>query len=165
VQAKTYAKSDGSHKMNFTSLEDISWLMEIDELPYSDELFPSSSVAALIFCTFLWLNILILIFTMLNIDKVYTWLEEQRKSWKNMYKASAGVLTFINLVMFGGDLTCVIVIMTDVSRDRSRGYNSSFFMTYLTIKLVLVVFISDLLVSCFSTSNTHKKGCTRFCMH
>ena len=72
--------------MNFKCLEDISSLKEIVEPdipdndwndPYIDgSRFPSSSVAALIFCTFLWLNTLLLIITVLNVDKVYSWLEE-----------------------------------------------------------------------------------------
>lgn len=133
--------------MNFTSIEDISWLMEIDDVDYddSDGLFPSSSVAALIFCTFLWLNILILILTVLNIyiDKVYTWPEEQHKStsWKDMYKASAGVLTFINVAALCGDLTIAIIPWDEMDK------------IYFFIKLVLVVMIItlDLLVSCHST--------------
>jgi hypothetical protein len=163
VQAKAYAKSDGYQThliMNFTSLEDISWLMESDEVlhytyydNYGNIMFPSSLVAGLIFCTFLWLNILILILTMLNIDKVYTWLEEH-ENWKDLYKASAGVLTFINLAAFGGDLTCVILLIMIMPYD----YRISFF-TYLSIKLVIVIMIIilDLLVSCRSTLKYNKK--------
>ena len=40
-------------------------------------------------------------------DKVYSWLEEQRESLKDLYKASASVLTFNNLVAFGGDLITI----------------------------------------------------------
>ena len=109
MQAKTYAKSNGNQIINFTtlSLEDISWLMEIDNSDdYMYGLFSPSVVAALIFCIFFWLNTLILVFTVLNTDKLYTWIEEQRKSWKdNIYKASAGVLVCINLATFGIDLT------------------------------------------------------------
>ena len=164
MQAKTYAKSDGKQiLMNFTSLEDISWLMEIDDsdLQYEAILifFPSSSVAALIFCTFFWLNLLILIFTMLNIDKVYTWIEEQRKSciWKDTYKASVGVFTFINVVFFGCDLYIVIVnihVMLDVFHNYKKSYT-----IYLIIKVVLVVIIItlDMLVSCRSTLKHNKK--------
>ena len=76
--------------MNFTCLEDISWLKEMVEpdnpyyywynpnSPYN-MYFPSDSIAALIFCTFFWLNILLLIFTVLNMDKVYSWLKEQHE--------------------------------------------------------------------------------------
>ena len=147
MQAKAYAKSDGNQILNFTSLEDISWLMQIDGsgMQYyddSDVLFSSSDVANLIFCTFLWLNILILIFTMLNVNKVYTWLEEQSKSWKDMYKASAGVLTLINLGAFIGDITSSLIFLS---------YHDNI---YLIIKLVFVVMIIilELLVSCCSTS-------------
>ena len=142
MQAKTYAKSDGNHVlMNSTGLEDISWLMEIDK----DYSFSSSSAAVLIFCVFLMLNILILIFTVLNIDKLYTWIKEQRESWKDLYKASAGVLTFINLAAFGGDLYCVIMIA------RAAIYDT--FSAFLAVKLLLVVIIIilELVFSCLST--------------
>ena len=108
MQAKAYAKSDGSQITNFTILEDISWLMEIDksDLQYYDDYasFPSSSVAALIFCTFLWLNILILIFFSLSIDKLCTRIEEQHKSWKDMYNlrqvlVCLHLLTWLHLVV------------------------------------------------------------------
>ena len=150
VQAKGYAKSsDGNQIMNFTSLEDISWLMEANNHANDDyDAFPLSSVAVLIFCTFLWLNTLVLIFTMLNIDKVYTWLEEQCKSWKDMYKASAGVLTFINLAAFGSDLSFFVIYFS----------NRKFF-TYSIIKLpfVVMIIVLDLLVSCRSTLKHNKK--------
>ena len=152
MQAKAYAKSDGNQILNFTSLEDISWLMQTDGsgMQYyddSDVLFSSSDVANLIFCTFLWLNILILIFTMLNVNKVYTWLDEQSKSWKDMYKASAGVLTLINLGAFIGDITSSLIFLS---------YHDNI---YLIIKLVFVVMIIilDLLVSCCSTLKHNKK--------
>jgi hypothetical protein len=153
AQAKAYAKGDGNQ---ITSLEDISWLMEVDdpELQYYSgyEAFPSSCVAGLIFCTFFLLNILILIFTVLNIDKVYTWLEEH-ESWKDMYKASAGVLTFINLIEFGGDLIGSLAALSYMIDNRS------YFFTYYSIKLVLVVIIIvlELLVSCLSTLKHNKK--------
>ena len=129
--------------MNSTGLEDISWLMEIDK----DYPFSSLSAAVLIFCVYLMLNILILIFTMLNIDKLYTWIKEQRESWKDLYKASAGVLTFINLAAFGGDLYCVIMI------ERAAIYDKVSFSSFLAVKLLLVVIIIilELVISCIST--------------
>ncbi|MCG8625206.1 MAG: hypothetical protein MJE68_24810, partial [Proteobacteria bacterium] len=165
MQAKIYAKNNGN-QTNFTSLEDISWLIEIDDfVQYYDESyyhnynnvmidgsyqFSSLLVAALIFSTFFWLNILILIFTMLNIDKVYTWLEEQCKSRKDIYKASAGVLTFFNLAAFSGDLTCLILLVNSLG---------GLFVIYITIKLILVTIIItlELLVSCHSTLKHNKK--------
>ena len=144
--------------MNFTCLEDISWLKEMVEPdnPYYywynpnslyNMYFPSDSIAALIFCTFFWLNILLLIFTVLNMDKVYSWLKEQHKSLKDMYKASASVLAFINLAALGGDLT---VMLPSYPFDKG---------TYLTIKLLLVILIIiiDLLVTCLSTLKHSQK--------
>ena len=156
MQAKTYAKSDGNQIINFTtlSLEDISWLMEIDNSDdYMYGLFSPSVVAALIFCTFFWLNTLILIFTVLNTDKVYAWIEEQHKSWKNIYKASAGVLTFINLAIFATDLINYVIAIDVEIYDRSS------LCIYITIKLLLVVMVAilNLLVSFRSTLKHNKK--------
>lgn len=86
---KGHAKSDGN--TNFTSLDDISWLIEVTKPDrpdiycdgnYLDDRFPSSSVVALIFCTSVWLNILILIYTVLNIRKIYSWIEESHNTIK-----------------------------------------------------------------------------------
>ena len=69
-----------------------------------------------------------------------------------MYKASAGVLTFINLAAFSGDLISGWIFLQEQLDKRNS------FFTYLIIKLVLVVMIIifDLLVSCFSTLKHNK---------
>ena len=135
--------------MNSTCLEDISWLKEMVEPdnPNYDMNFHPDSVAALIFCTYFWLNILLLLFTVLNMDKVCCWLKEQRESLKDMYKASASVLAFINVAALGGDLT---IMLSSYPFDKG---------TYLTIKLLLVVLIIiiDLLVTCLSTLKHSQK--------
>ena len=146
--------------INFTNLEDTSWLMETvnQDSPnsyyygdYASTIFSSSSVAALIFCTFVWLNILILILTVLNLEKVHVWIsvEESRSNLKDLYKASAGVLTFINLVAVGSDLSKG---MFTLYMALSRYY-------YLIIKFLLVglIMITDLIISCLSTRKHNKR--------
>lgn len=160
--------------MNFTNLEDISWLTEIvkQDSPNSyyydvhiiydrnSVTFPSSSVAALIFFTSVWLNILILILTVLNLEKVYVWIsvEESHSNLKDLYKASAGVLTFINLAAVGGDLSAVAMFYLSFKLyyDNDATYVYS---VYLTLKLFLValIMITDLVVSCLSTCKHNKR--------
>ena len=70
-----------------------------------------------------------------------------------MYKASASVLAFINLAALGGDLTTIMFSYYGYHFDKSD------FITYLTIKLLLVVLIIivDLLVTCLSTLKRSRK--------
>ena len=150
-QAKAYAKSDGNQIHLSTSLEDISWLKEITEdnpssFYDSDYVFSSSSIAVLIFCTFLWLNTLILIFTAQYVGRVYTWLKEQPKSLQDLYKASAIVLTFINLATLVGDLN-IFIVFKDLGN-------------YFTIKVLftVLIIIVDISVSCINTlKHNHKR--------
>ena len=121
--------------------------------------FSSSSVAALIFCTFVWLNILILILTVLYTEEIYVGInvEESRSNLKDLYKASAGVLTFINLAAVGGDLSAVAMFYSKLIYlydDSTYIYSA-----YLTLKLFLVVLImiTDLVVSCLCTCKHNKR--------
>ena len=150
--------------MNFTCLEDISWLKEIVEpdnhdyywydQQYMEDFFSSPSVETMIFCIFLWLNTLLLIITVPNMDKVCSWLEEQHESLKDMYKASAGVLAFFNLAALSVDLTIMTLFYQYLIY-----HAKSDFITYLTMKLLLVILIIivDLLVTCRSTLKHNQK--------
>ena len=167
LQAKGYVKGD-RNQVNFKSLEDISWLKEIiDDVNsptqyYAFDYLSSSIVAALILCTFLWINVLILILTVLNIEKIYNWIEESRTSLKDLYKASASVLTFINLATFGGDLTAIFSDSQFSAESDDSTYEKVInddFITYLTIKLLLVflIIVVDLLVTCRNTLKRNQK--------
>ena len=111
---------------------------------YSTSFSNSQSTAMLIFITYLILNILILIFTVLYLGKVFVWIEQpQHKHLKDLYKASAIVLTFINMAAFVSD----IFLYTSLKIN----YDFYILTSYLIIKsfLVAIICISDLVVSCF----------------
>jgi hypothetical protein len=105
----------------------------------------SPFTANLIFSTYLFLNILILVFTILFFGKVFYWIEQpQHTKLKELLKASAIVLTFINLGTFIID----VIIHTSYDYD-----------IYLKLKtvLVLLIFIFDVILSCFNTCK-HRPG-------
>ena len=152
LQAKGYAKSDGD--LTQTNLEDISQLTNTFECTYgsirvNDPIIPptffdESHFSALIFCTYLILNMLILIFIVLYLGKVFAWLKQSQhtKYLKDLYKASVIVLTIINLT------TSISDIILQISY-----YHNISVTSYLIIKVVFVALIcvSDLIVSCFCT--------------
>ena len=154
MQASAYVRNEGIPVQE--KLEDISWIKDVTNSdliqPQYSVRFRPSTVAGLIFCAYIFLNILILIFTVLNLGKVYEWIKQpQHNHLKDLYKASAIVLTFVN---FAASVTDVIYISTLLYDN----YNS--FLIYFLLKLILVllIFIIDISVSCFN-SITCKYGC------
>ena len=113
---------------------------------YSDNpLFSAQSTAMLIFCTYLLLNILILICTVLYLGKIFSWIERpQHKYLKVLYKASATVLAFINLATFGNDIPLYINLQQEYEYTLSSNFIINFF-------LVTLIFILSIVVSCFHT--------------
>ena len=137
-------------------LDDISWMKEkcgfydnnyvSASILYNNSLSDSRSTAVLIFIIYLILNILILMFTVLYLGKVFTWIEQaQHKHLKDLYKASAIVLTFINVATFVSDIFLYSTLQIN--------YDFYILTSYLVIKslLVVVICLSDLVVSCFYT--------------
>ena len=181
MQAKVYVESGEN---NPEKLEDISWIKDVSDsecfstvtmMPSSTDhnLFPSLVTAKLIFCTSIFFNILILIFTVLYLDKVFTWIEQpQHKHLKDLYKASAIVFIFINLSTFLSDVLWHIddsITLLDIyshyvvhTDQDSISLTSFHYGTYLIMKVLFVflVFTVDITVSCFSTCK-HSHAYTR----
>ena len=130
-------------------LEDISWIKDITNFPTDSMLqysygFTPFDIAGLIFCIYVFLNLLILILTVLYIGKMFSWIKLSRNQYlRDLYKASAIVLTLINLAALMSDISLLLTfpIIT---------YNPYY---YLLSKLILVflIFILDITVSCFNT--------------
>ena len=139
IQAKAYSKNQCP--LNQT-LEDISWLKRMSSC---SDVSPDP-IAETIFCMYVFVNILILIFTVQYSGKVYTWIEIEY--FKDLYKASAIVLTFINLSTFIFNTAYLIVSAANDSFD-------SKVLKYFIIKylLVILIFILDIIVT---YHNTHK---------
>ena len=136
TQAKAYSKNQGP--LNQT-LEDISWLKHVSSCSDISQVQDPKSIADPIFCIYVLVNILILLFTVRYSGKVYTWTEIEY--FKNLFKASAIVLAFINLGTF--ILNTVLAIVYYNINNR----------THLIIKyiLVILIFILDIIVSYHNT--------------
>ena len=162
MQAKAYIESSKLKK-----LEDITWIKDVYECSsshrYLDRNFISSSVTAkLIFCTYLFLNTLILLFTVLFFGKIFSWIEQpQHKKLKELLKASAIVLTIVNLGTFLNDTIAHTFYSQSVTQD-SIPLTAIDYGIYLILKIVLVflIFIFDITVSCFNTCTKYYYGCS-----
>ena len=135
LQAKGYAKTNGN--LMQTNLEDIS-SMKVGCAAKALNIFDSPTTANLILSTFFLLNILILTFTMLYLQKVFIWLQKQGRYSRNLYKAIAIVLTSVNSANITGDvLMYTIFPLPDPS--------------ILKILLMILTFILDISICCFTT--------------
>ena len=157
MQAKTYIESS-----KLTWIEE-SDFYECSLFSHPDRNFISSSFTAkLIFCTYLFLNTLILLFTVLFFDKVFSWIEQpQHKKLKELLKASAIVLTIVNLGTFLNDTIAHTFYSLSHTQD-SIPLTAIDCGIYLILKIVLVflIFIFDITVSCFNTCTKHYYGCS-----
>ena len=116
--------------------------------------FMPSDIVVLIFCTCVFLNILALIFTVLYVGKIFSWIKQAQQKLKDLYIASAIILTFINLATFLIDA----LVYTHISIYSEY----SAYFPYLITKLCLVVLIVtlEMAVSCFSTCKDGH-GCSK----
>jgi hypothetical protein len=158
MQAKAYIENPKLNK-----LEDISWIKNVSKCSgttsnsssYLHSFSSSKFAAKLIFCTFIFLNILILILTILYFGKVFSWIEQpQHKKLKELLQASAIVLIFVNLCAFIND-----VIWHLFYYDPATDFD---YVIYLILKILLIflIFIFDVTVSCFNTCySKHRPGC------
>ena len=150
VQAKAYSMNGDNPVQG--KLDDISWMKDkccfydnnlAVSMLHNNSFSNSQTAAVLIFFTYLLLNILILTLTALYLGKIFSWIERPQHKYylKDLYKASATVLMFINLATFGSDILSYILF---------GGY---FTYQVLIVKLLLVIliFILDIVVSCFYT--------------
>ena len=116
MQAKAYIESSKPERLgDISRIKDVGSGACISTMTQTSSSFLVSNyfspliTAILIFCTYLFLNVLILLFTVLYLGKVFRWIEQpQHKKLKDLYKASAIVLSFINL----GTLMYDIILLT-----------------------------------------------------
>lgn len=113
-----------------------------------------------LFGIFALANLLVLTLTSLNIRKSFLWLKRQGKQAKILYKASAIVLTFVNIITLISDIAIVI---SNVRSTNSKFYYVSYSMPMIVkIPIVLLILIPELIVTCFSTHETNQiRRCTR----
>ena len=112
---------------------------------------------------FYFSNLLVLTSTLLYFCKVFLWLQEQNKQIKTLYKASATVLTCVNIIALISDLYIIIIDSIQNVEYEDTDFNIPI---TLSIKSPLVVFILILEtpVACFNTHlpNQPNSRCQRF---
>ena len=104
---------------------------------------------------------------LLHFRKVFLWLQRQNKQIKTLYKASATVLTCVNIIALISDL---YIVITDGTRKNQYGSISIMHLVVASIllpgkvPLVLLILILETPVACFNTHlvNQPNTRCQRF---
>ena len=112
---------------------------------------------ALVLGIFYFSNILVLTSTLLNFRKVFLWLQGQNKQIKTLYKASATVLTSVNIIILISDL--YIVVSNSIHNSNYNvdiDDNPDFFILLrillpAKVPLVVLILILETPVICFNT--------------
>ena len=123
LQARAYARNNHGEKQEM----DRSSVLELSKPshPFTD--LSNTSIPFL--CIFLLSNVLMLTLTLLNLCKLFHWYQKQEKLTKSVYKASAIVLTCIN----------VIALVVDIVNLKVAIINSLEFAYKYTLSLNMLV--------------------------
>ena len=101
-------------------------------------------------------NLLVLTSTLLYFRTVFLWLQEQKKPTKTLYKASATVLTCVNIIALISDLYIVLSYGLRMVNEYDPDFNVVLLVILVTmipikVPLVLVILILETPVVCFNT--------------
>ena len=123
-----------------------------------------SNTWILVLCTFYFLNLLVLTSTLINFRKVFLWLQRQGKQIKTLYKASAIVLTCVNIIAL---ITDLYIIVSEGKALTDELYATIIILLPAKVPLVLFILILETPVVCFNTSilnqaNQMNTRCQRF---
>ena len=119
LQAKAYARANGvpndKYDMDRSRVTTISssyyqyvYLYYDDKCRNESSDFTGVGAQILIFYIFLISNLLLLSFTILYFRKMFLWLQQQGKQTKTFYKASATVLTCVNIILLVLDTAFIV---------------------------------------------------------
>ena len=131
-------------------------------------LIQPSNAWILVLGIFYFSNLLVLTSTLLYFRKVFLWLQGQKKQIKTLYKASATVLTCVNITALISDL---YIIISD--SNQSVKSDSDLIIIVVSIMIpakvmqVLLILILETPVACFNTkllnnANQPNTRCQRF---
>ena len=160
-QAKSYARAYINGTQQSKEENDRSSVSELDS-DVSDQcqsakfnfLIRPYNAWALVLGIFYFSNLLVLTSTLLSFRKVFLWLQGQNKQIKTLYKASAIVLTFINIITLISDLDIVVNDgMQSNTIDDGYDMMDIIFLILLPAKapLVVLILILETPVICFNT--------------
>ena len=106
-------------------------------------------------------NLLVLTSTLLHFHKGFLWLQQQNKRIKTLYKASATVLTCVNIIALISDL---YIVVSDGMHSADSKSDLLFIILYILLPtkglLVLLILILGMPVVCFNTQPNTR--CQRF---
>ena len=138
-----------SHATNFFIQSDNTWL--------------------LVLCIFYFSNLLVLTSTLLYFRKVFLWLQRQNEQIKTLYKASATVLTCVNIIALISDLSIIIHDSVQSAADPDSDFSLIILAIMFPTKImqVLLILILETPVACFNTkllnnANQPNTRCQRF---
>ena len=164
LQAKFYARTNingTQQSKEETDRSSVSDSMRFDYYDDTDQcqshapnfLIQPSTTWILVLGIFYFSNLLVLTSTLLYFRKVFLWLQGQNKQIKTLYKASATVLTCINIIALISDLS---IIISDIRLSVADAYSVIFpIIVYIMIPAkvsqVLLILILETPVACFNT--------------
>ena len=182
LQAKFYARANingtqqSIHETDRSSVSDGVRYSSYYDLEHVDcrshdtnDLIKPRNAWALFLGIFIFSNLLVLISTLLNFRKLFLWLQEQNKQIKTLYKASATVLTCVNIIALISDLS---IIISDIMQNLTSDEDVHIFiiksvMIPAKVPLTLAILILETPVVCFNTkllnnANQPNTKCQRF---
>ena len=140
LQAKFYARANingtqqSIHETDRSSVSDGVRFSSYYDLEHIDcwshdtnDLIKPRNAWVLFLSIFIFSNLLVLTSTLLNFRKVFLWLQEQKKQIKTLYKASATVLTCVNIIALISDLS---IIISDIMQNLNSDKDLHIFISY-----------------------------------
>ena len=167
LQAKAYARANGipTEKQDTDRSIIQYWLYMSCENPAGGCISNVTSFTDPVYILFsfpyifIFSNVLVLSFALLNLWKSFLWLQRQGEQAKILYKASAIVLTLVNIIALISDISILV-------QDGKAQCLDGLVCIVLPTK-TLVILILELPVACFSTNilndaNQPNTRCQRF---
>ena len=162
MQAKAFARADGQSSIKLEmDRSSVSPGYDITDMWFSftcpkqsftsSQLIDTKNTWALIFCIFILSNLLCLTAVILYFRKMFLWLQQQGKHTKTLYKASAIVLTCVNIIVLILDVTFMIKDTMNDTYGEPMNYIVSMFIAGAKAPLVLFILIIETPLVCFNT--------------
>ena len=133
--------------------------------PAANVLIQPHNAWILVLGIFYFSNLLALTSILLYFRKVFLWLQEQKKQIKTLYKASATVLTCVNIIALISDLSIIISdSKQSVESDSDLIRIVVLIMIPAKVSQVLLILILETPVACFTTHSLNQPNtrCQRF---
>ena len=135
--------------MNISFLGEYNIITDQCQSRAANVLIQPSNAWALILCIFAFSNLLVLTSTLLYFRTMFLWLQRQNQQIKTLYKASAIVLTCVNIIALISDV--YIVVSDNMHLTDSDPDSALLLLLPVKIPLILLILILETPVACFNT--------------